>query len=59
MDKVHKPVTTQYYTQSSKPFRILLRIPCDKPLFILYKNIKLKVKMYKQTPNGDGLDRNM
>jgi hypothetical protein len=26
MDKVHKPVTTQYYTPSSKPFRIYLNI---------------------------------
>jgi hypothetical protein len=24
MDKVHKPITTQYYTPSSKPFRIYL-----------------------------------
>jgi hypothetical protein len=24
MEKVHKPITTQYYTPSSKPFRICL-----------------------------------
>jgi hypothetical protein len=24
MDKVHKPITTQYYTPSTKPFRIYL-----------------------------------
>jgi hypothetical protein len=24
MDKVHKPITTQYYTALSKPFRIYL-----------------------------------
>jgi hypothetical protein len=26
MDKVYKPVTTQYYTPSSKPFRITIII---------------------------------
>jgi hypothetical protein len=25
MDKVHKSITTQYYTASSKPFRIYLK----------------------------------
>jgi hypothetical protein len=34
MDRVHKPITTQYYTPSSKPFRIYLSIMCFTPLKI-------------------------
>jgi hypothetical protein len=54
MDKVHKPITTQYYTPSSKPFRIWPVKYGENQRLWLLQNKQLRINVRHTIQEGTG-----